>query len=317
MRQLWHILTALVLITGMSPALLAQCSGGGGCGTGGCGTSSGGCPTGGCPSGGCPSAGGGGGVPAPKKVNGVAPIPQPVRAGGGAAAPAVDPAKVPKWAPVSGATLENAAKEQLPIVVYFPAENEADTTFYGEDLAKLSKEKALFVKIPYNPDREKSLFDDSVVPTSKLLSDNPSRDYKIAVGKATLLVCDWHGNEYHRFQGGIKAPELGKVLDKVKDKAEDSNKKLQKNLDSATAAWTKQDRKAALAAILKNFKEDVVGLDAQEGTIRLYHEIMDAAKAQISDMTGKGDKDGLKNLAKELKGTDAGKAANEALKKLG
>ncbi|MBX3473688.1 MAG: hypothetical protein KF754_04835 [Planctomycetes bacterium] len=254
-------------------------------------------------------------MPAPKKMGGIAAKPQPVTSGG--AAPAkLDPAKVPSWAPISGTTLENAAKEQLPVVVYFPAENESDATFYGEDLAKLSKEKAVFVKVPFNADREKSVFDEAVVPTSKLLSDNPSRDYGIAVGKATLIVCDWFGNEHNRFTAGIKAPELATFIDKVKAKAEDRNKKLQKNLDAANTAWTKQDRKAALAAILKNFKDDVVGLDAQEGSIRLYHEIMDAAKSQISEMVSKGDKDGLKNLSKELKGTDAAKAATEALKKL-
>lgn len=43
---------------------------------------------------------------------------------------------------------------------------------------------------------------------------------------------------------------------------------------------------------------------------------MDAVRAEISDMASNGNKDGLKSIAKEFKGSDAEKEATEALKKL-
>jgi uncharacterized membrane protein YdfJ with MMPL/SSD domain len=132
-----------------------------------------------------------------------------------------------------------------------------------------------------------------------------------------VLVTDSWGNDFYRFERVPSAEELRMSVKKIADKVESANKKLARNLDAAKTAWDKKDRNNALKSVLKNFKEGVVGMEAQEGTIALYHEIMDQARANIADMASKGDKDGLKGLGKELKGTDAAKDVETALTKLG
>lgn len=172
----------------------------------------------------------------------------------------------------------------------------------------------MFIKIPFTEDREVSPWaENSVIPTSKLLSDNPSREYKVEAGKATLIVCDWFGNEYFRSDNRIKADKLKAMLVKIADLAEDANKKLQKNLDKATQAREKADDKDALKNLLKNFDEGVVGLEAQEGSIRLYHEIMDGIRAQKDALVEKGDMEGLKELAKLVKKTELEKEIDDAM----
>jgi hypothetical protein len=300
------IVMALFALIGMSMPLSAQCSGGG-CSGGGCGGSGAGTSAGGCPTGNCPNSG--------KKVGRVG---QPANGGAARGPAAIDQKGVPAWKKPSTDTIESAATEQRPIIVYFPSENAGDTEFYGEDLAKLSQADALFVKVPYTSDREASPWaEKSVVPSSRLLSDNPSRDYNIPVGKATVLVCDWHGNEYFRTEPKIKAEKLSSMLGKVTEQVEDSNKKLQKNLDKAQQFADMADRKNAVKQLLKNFKEGLVGLDAQEASIRLYHKLMDDVRTEVSQLAEKGDAAALKALAKDLKNTDVEKEIDEAIAKLG
>lgn len=234
------------------------------------------------------------------------------------ARPAVKSEDMPTMEMPSTAALEKAASEKKAVVVYFPGEKDDGSSLAHPDIAFLSKNGALFIKVPYNADREKSPWEtESVVPVSKLLSDNPSREYGIKVGRETVLVTDSWGNDFFRFECVPTAEQLRASVKKVSDKSETVNKKLAKNYESARAAWDKQDRANALKAVLKNFKEGVVGVEAQQNSISLYHEIMDAARTSIADMASKGDKEGLKGLAKELKGTDAAKDITTALAKLG
>lgn len=235
----------------------------------------------------------------------------------GGGAPAANPEDMPAFELPSSSVLEKAASEKRPLVIYFADEKDDGAALADPDIKFLSSSAALFVKIPNNPDREESPWaSESIVPASKLLSENPSRDYDIKVGVATVLVADWHGNEFYRFTSIPSATELRSSVNKVADKMETANRKLQKNYDAAKTAWGAKDRATALKSIIKNFKEDMVGLAAQEETIRLYHEIMDAARADITAMGEKGDKAGLEKAVKELKGTDVAKEASEALAKL-
>lgn len=221
---------------------------------------------------------------------------------------------MPSWQKPAASSIESASAEKRPIVLYFPDEGATDFELYGEDFAELSKTDGMFISIPYTDDREVSPWaDKSVVPTSKLLSDNPSREYGVEVGKNTLVVCDWFGNEYFRTDNRVKSDKLKAMLTKVADLVEDSNKSLQKNLDKATAANEKANTKDALKMLMKNFDEGVVGLDAQEASIRLYHEIMDSMRTQKDALLENGDAEGLKELAKLAKKTDVEKEIDEAL----
>ena len=199
-------------------------------------------------------------------------------------------------------------------MIYFAEENATDADFAGKDLAELSKTDAVFVKIAFTEDREVSPWaEESVVPTSKLLSDNPSRDYDVPVGRTTIIVADSYGNEYYRLSKTPKGDQLKAYISKVNDQSEKASEKLQKNLDKAKDYLDKQDRKNAVKYLLKNFGEGVVGLTPQEDSVRMYHEILDAARSELATMVENKDADGIKNLAKELKKTDMESEIDDAL----
>ena len=199
-------------------------------------------------------------------------------------------------------------------MIYFAEENATDADFSGKDLAELSKTDAVFVKIAFTEDREVSPWaEESVVPTSKLLSDNPSRDYDVPVGRTTIIVADSYGNEYYRLSKTPKGDQLKAYISKVNDQSEKASEKLQKNLDKAKDYLDKQDRKNAVKYLLKNFGEGVVGLTPQEESVRMYHEILDAARSELATMVENKDADGIKNLAKELKKTDMESEIDDAL----
>lgn len=213
--------------------------------------------------------------------------------------------------------MESAARDNMPLVLYFPSEGATDAEFSGVDIARLSQNNAVFIKVPFTTDREKSPWlEETVVPTSRLLSDNPSRDYKVAVGKATVIVTDAWGNEYYRTTSIPTVTQLRGWLVKVSDRVEKENAKLQKNLEKAQAAVEGSDRKAAIKCLLSNFSGGMVGLEAQEASIRLYHEIMDATRNEVSELKAAGNKAALQSLAKDFKKTDVQKDIDEALSSL-
>ncbi|MCA8918729.1 MAG: hypothetical protein KDB32_06590 [Planctomycetes bacterium] len=287
----WVLAMGFLAVAGLSTPLAAQCSGGS-------------CPNSGASTGGsCPNGG-----------KSVGQVPIPKRAGGVAQRPAVDPEAVPSWQRVGTDSVESAAAEERPIVVYFPGEDATECEFSGKELAELSNTEAVFVKIAFTEDREASPWaEESAVPTSKLLSDNPSREYDIPVGKSCVLVCDWFGNEYYRTDVRVDASKLSSMIRKVKDQSDKAGEKLQKNLDKAKDYLDKQDRKNAVKYLLKNFGEGVVGLAPQEESIRMYHEILDAARLELATMVDNKDADGIKNLAKDLKKTDIENEIDDAL----
>lgn len=225
------------------------------------------------------------------------------------------PVIAPAWEKASSAALDRAASTKMPLVIFFADERDDAAPFADQDFVDMASKDAVFVKIPYTSIRDKAPnADDSVIPTSKLLGDNPSRDYKIPVGKMTLILADCHGNEYFRLTSVPKAKELKASLDKIPAQMEKAEGRLRKSYDAAKAAWDKDDQANALKPILKNFKEGLVGLDAQQDTITLYNQILETGLSKVRKAHERGDIDALKGLSKDFKGTTVGKAADDALK---
>lgn len=204
-------------------------------------------------------------------------------------------------------------------MIWFPKEGETDAAFADKDLADISKSDAVFIKIPFTEDREESPWaEKTVVPTSRLLSDNPSRDYDVPVGRTTILVTDSYGNEYFRLSSTPKADRLRMYLKRVQDQAESANDKLEKYLEKAREELEDGDRRKALRYLLRNFDDGdgPVGLEAQEESIRLYHSIMDNVRDEMKELIENGDVDGLKALEKEVKKTDLEDEIKTAIKEL-
>lgn len=223
---------------------------------------------------------------------------------------------MPSWQTASSSSLESAATEEMPLVVYFADETDGDFVLYGDDYAELSKSSAVFIKVPYTEDREESPWaEDSEIPTNRLLSDNPAREYDVRVGKATVIVCDWHGNEYFREDNKVRANRLEAMIKRVPDQVKKANDKLERNYERADKEKQDGDIKGALRYLSKNFDDGngPVGLPAQENSIRLYHEIMDDSRAKIEKLEDARDVDGLKELKKELRRTALEDEIDEAI----
>jgi hypothetical protein len=185
-----------------------------------------------------------------------------------------------------------------------------------KDTKALVDVKAVFVRVPYTSDREKAPGTDSPVPTCKLTSDNPTRDYGVKAYPA-FIVADKFGNEFFRIEGKKPtAKELDGYFGSVAKKVDDTSKKLQKSLEAANKSWGNKDRKSALSNTLKAFKDGWVGYEAVEGYKRLYNELMDDARAEITKLADAKDAKALKALKSSLKGTDAEKDADAAIKGL-
>jgi hypothetical protein len=232
-------------------------------------------------------------------------------------APAVDPAAIPAWQRPSAEALESAAREKRPLVVWFPAENESDDAFSGREIADLSRNAAVFIRVPYTSDRETSPWTvETVVPTNKLMSENPSREYGIAVNRSTIIVADSWGNEFQRLTRTPNHRELQGLIERVAQSVERDNARLQRNYDRAKDAYENDDRRRALNSILDNFRTGKFGLPAQEETVRLYHRILDEARTQVSELADKQDREALREMAREFRRTDLEKEINEAISKL-
>jgi len=185
------------------------------------------------------------------------------------------------------------------------------TCFKEGDFSTLES-RAVFVKIPWRADKlEESA---SPVPTSKLLSPNPSAAYDVKGDKPCLLVCDWFGNEYFRMEEEVSVDELTKFLLKVNEEIKDNIEKLQKNYDKAKASRDGGDRKNAIKGILKNFKMDVVGFDPQLKTIEMYNKIIEEGRTEAKEKHSRNDLDGLKAMQKEFKDTELEPEIAEMLK---
>jgi hypothetical protein len=225
------------------------------------------------------------------------------------------PATPIAWEKPDSSALENAQNGDKPVVIFFPgeaADQNSDSYLSDPTVKALVNDKAIFVRVAYTSDREKAP-SASPVPTCKLTGENPTRDYGVRT-YPTFIIADKFGNECNRIESKKPtAKEFEAFFEKVASKMEENSKKLQKNLDAANKAWSGKDRKNALAGVMRSFKEGLVGYDPVEPTVRLYNELLEDARGEISRLAEANDVKGLKALKAQLKGTDAEKEVDEAL----
>lgn len=192
---------------------------------------------------------------------------------------------------------------------------DATKALHGEDIAKLSKEKAVFVLVDFNPDRTPGLNDGSPVPRSKLESSNLSREFDIRATPCWIIT-DQFGNEFNRFS---KAPEGGKLagsIDGIQAQVDAINTRLGKTLDEARKLLEAKDTAGFLKAAMKNFREGVVGLQAQEDTIKAYKQTLDAAREEVDQILEDRPKNAekrLKEMLKTFKGTEVHAKIKDAI----
>ncbi|MCC7509940.1 MAG: hypothetical protein IT464_11310 [Planctomycetes bacterium] len=216
--------------------------------------------------------------------------------------------------------IEEYQKKKKPLVLFFMEEDmdavDGSRQVHDAELAKMAKSgDAVFLLIEYNGDRTPSLNTGSPIPTSKLASPNPARDYNVSK-YPTLLVCDYHGNEFGRFDKAPQAKDVKSKLDGLNDSIEAMEQKLRKNLDAAKASLEKNDLRNFFKTIFKNFGEGIIGLKAQEEGIKVYRELLDKTRDEIDTILEDRPKDGesrLKALSKNFRDTELRKEIDDAL----
>jgi hypothetical protein len=224
------------------------------------------------------------------------------------------------WKVAKLSLIEEIQKKQKPIVLFFMDEEmdaiEASREIHDATLARMAKDgEAFFLLIEHNPDRTPSLSDGSPVPTGKLTSTNPAREYGVS-SYPTVLVCDWHGNEYKRIASTPSPDELRKRINEVSPLMSASEQKLRKNLDAAKASLEKKELRKFFSLVLNNFKGGVVGLDAQNEGIQLYRELLDKTREEIDEILAEKPKDGLsrlKAMSKDFRDTELRKDIDDAM----
>lgn len=179
----------------------------------------------------------------------------------------------------------------------------------------MSEGNFVFVMIDHNADRTPSMDDGCPVPTSKLLSPNPSRDYGITK-YPTYLVCDWFGNEYNRYTKVPVAKDIRSNLETVVESMDTMNTKLAATLTVAQKALEAKDLRDFIKAATANFKTGVIGLSGQVDTIALYRKVIDDARAVVESILEDRPADGekrLKDMSKEYKDTEMASEIKDAL----
>lgn len=217
--------------------------------------------------------------------------------------------------------IESYQKKKKPIILFFMEEEmdavDGSREIHDKELAAMAKKgDAVFLLVEYNGDRTPSLDTGSPIPTSKLASPNPGREYNITK-YPSLLVCDYHGNEHNRFDKCPTVKDLKKKLEGLADAMEAAEQRLRKNVDIAKGQLEKKDYRNFFKTLFKNFGEGIVGLDAQNEGIKMYREVIDTTREEINEILEKRPEDGsarLKALSKDFRDTELRKEIDDAMK---
>jgi hypothetical protein len=244
----------------------------------------------------------------------------PRRHGGESGSSVIPEEALIKWQVLRHSVLEDVQKARKPVVLFFIEEGvdavDGARMIHDEGLATMSKDgEAMFLIVEHNPDRTPSMDTGSPIPTSKLASPNPGRDYNVS-RYPTVLVCDWHGNISREFNRLPTVRDLTREIERVSENMERLEQRLQSNLDRAKEALERDDVRNFLRSVMNNFREGVVGLSAQEESIKLYRELMDKTRDEISDILADRPEDGLsrlRNMSRDFRETELRREIEDAI----
>lgn len=199
----------------------------------------------------------------------------------------------PQWA----TDLKSALGQQKPVIVYVhaPAETEAPGWFRNSEIARASRETAVFVRVPLKE------------------SDPFLKEINLRAAPA-LLALDANGNEWRR----VPNPSQSAVLATLRAASEEIAKYvdwLDKSLEQAKAREDKGDERGALFAYRKLAAEKKKGYDqigvAREKLQQLLDRRLQDAVAQL-ETNEKEALQELSTLARDFDGTAIGARAKIA-----
>jgi predicted component of type VI protein secretion system len=224
------------------------------------------------------------------------------------------------WRMAELSTIESAMSANKPIVLFFVCEemDAVDVTneVHDEELAKLAQNREVtFLIIEHNADRTPRLTDGSPIPTSRLTSPNPGREYDIR-RYPTVVVCDQFGNPYQDFGRVPPVRALKTAVESVEDEMKAANERLQRDVEAAEKALEDKNMRAFFNAATRTFRTGVVGLEASERMRTLYRQVIDEQRKQIEDILDERPEDGvnrLRDMSRNFRGTELASEIDEAI----
>jgi hypothetical protein len=171
---------------------------------------------------------------------------------------------------------------------------------------------ALFVRCVV-PEEVTAIEENHVWRSTRLLSDNPAGAYNVQPGRTTIIVADWHGNEYHRPPARVTPAQLKRLVSDVPERMRAMEQRLQGYLDAAREAMDGGYRSEALVALGIIARLGVVGLEPAVSAMTMRDSLVEQGKAEVKAAAEAGNTERLQELANEFRGTAAAEAARKAL----
>jgi hypothetical protein len=209
---------------------------------------------------------------------------------------------------------------QKPIVLFFLEEGmdaiEGSMEIHDVELATMANEGlATFLLIEHNGDRTPRLDDGSPIPTSKLSSPNPGREYDIR-RYPTIVVCDHFGNDYQNFNRVPQPRQIKAAVESVADHMESTNNRLARDVEAAEKALEDKNIRGFFTAALRCFGTGVVGLESAEKMRSIYRNFIDEQRKEIDTILQDRPDDALNRLrgmSRDFRGSELQAEIDEAI----
>ncbi len=144
----------------------------------------------------------------------------------------------------------------------------------------------------------------SATPTDRLNAADRWAAYDIKKS-GTLIVADWFGNPTTRFDVTPRgeAPVV-RAIDQVPVEFKQVEKRLESELRKVETQFEKNNDGAAMKAVMKLFKLDVVGHTAVNTAVERYTTLVNRGRDRIKSLEAEGDMAGLRRMKLDYRGSD-------------
>jgi len=195
------------------------------------------------------------------------------------------------------------------VILFEPAG--ASEALRGQGFKDMCGDKAIFVRCEL-PDEVQAIDRNHIWRESRLKSDNIPGAYNVAAGRTTVVVADWHGNEWFRPAARVTPAQLERMLSDVGSRVDAAEQRMARQLERARNSLTEDNRRDAINTLRRSARDGVVGLDSANETLKLLDEIIAQGRKDVEAASKAGDKAKLEALEAEFEGTEVADEARKA-----
>jgi hypothetical protein len=230
------------------------------------------------------------------------------------------------WYKPESWVLNEVKANTKPVVLYFVDKDDEDSrkAINGEKVAEYSAEKAFFVIVEKpaksdppaaarnrdvtgeKRDSEKASEAEvkSPLPVDKLNAADRWEAYGIRAS-GTVIVADWFGNQMTRFDVTPRgeAP-LVRAIDQVPDAFKQTERRLEGELRKVETQFERNNDGAAMKAVMRLFKLDVVGHTPYNTAVERYTVLVTRGRDRVKALEAEGDMAGLRRMRMDFRGSE-------------